>query len=213
MQVVSPKPAASLILMRQHRDGLEALIGRRRNSLRFMPGMSVFPGGRVDPADHEITLQLDGGLPGTIAGGEELQPDRLHTGLVAALRECWEETGGLPLGLDKPPAADRPAVRVSEMVRCIGRAVTPRESPIRFDTLFYLADGATTRFTGHPCGELETVGWVPVEQLLGAEHLLADVTEFMLREAIAAWPDFPDLPVPAVVPRYTYANGRPVVDR
>src|SRR5258708_21295238 len=48
---VKPRDAASLILLRDGKTGLEVLIGRRGTGARFMPGRYVFPGGRVTTAD------------------------------------------------------------------------------------------------------------------------------------------------------------------
>ena len=52
-----PRPAASIVLLRRggkHADrALEVLLLRRTEEARFMPGVWVFPGGGVDPADGE----------------------------------------------------------------------------------------------------------------------------------------------------------------
>lgn len=53
----TPRPAASIVLLRRggkhgHRE-LEVLMLRRAEGARFMPGLWVFPGGAVDPADGE----------------------------------------------------------------------------------------------------------------------------------------------------------------
>ena len=52
-----PRPAASVVLLRRggkHGDrALEVLLLRRSESAAFMPGVWVFPGGGVDPADGE----------------------------------------------------------------------------------------------------------------------------------------------------------------
>lgn len=52
-----PRPAASLVLLRgggRHGErGLEALLVKRTEAARFMPGVWVFPGGAVDPGDGE----------------------------------------------------------------------------------------------------------------------------------------------------------------
>jgi 8-oxo-dGTP pyrophosphatase MutT (NUDIX family) len=45
-------PAATVILVRDGADGLEALMLRRNSTLAFAGGMWVFPGGRLDPSDH-----------------------------------------------------------------------------------------------------------------------------------------------------------------
>jgi 8-oxo-dGTP pyrophosphatase MutT (NUDIX family) len=50
-----PRPAASVVLLRgggRHRDrALEVLLLKRTEEAKFMPGVWVFPGGGVDPAD------------------------------------------------------------------------------------------------------------------------------------------------------------------
>jgi 8-oxo-dGTP pyrophosphatase MutT (NUDIX family) len=53
----TPRPAASVVLLRRGRKhgdrALEALLLKRTESAKFMPGVWVFPGGAVDPADGE----------------------------------------------------------------------------------------------------------------------------------------------------------------
>jgi 8-oxo-dGTP pyrophosphatase MutT (NUDIX family) len=52
-----PRPAATVILLRRggkHAErGLEILLVQRNPEARFMPGVWVFPGGAVDPADGD----------------------------------------------------------------------------------------------------------------------------------------------------------------
>ncbi len=50
--VVTPRPAASLLLLREAADGPEVLMGLRGAGHRFMPNRMVFPGGAVDAEDH-----------------------------------------------------------------------------------------------------------------------------------------------------------------
>jgi 8-oxo-dGTP pyrophosphatase MutT (NUDIX family) len=54
LEVIAPKPAATLVLLRPTRGGLTVLLTRRHRQLRFGGDMYVFPGGRLDPddADH-----------------------------------------------------------------------------------------------------------------------------------------------------------------
>jgi 8-oxo-dGTP pyrophosphatase MutT (NUDIX family) len=56
MASATPRPAASLILLRRggrHRDrGVEVLMVRRSPEASFMPGVWVFPGGTVEDADQ-----------------------------------------------------------------------------------------------------------------------------------------------------------------
>src|SRR5215472_7647716 len=51
---VRPRDAASLVLLREGKRGLEVLIGRRGKGARFMPGRYVFPGGRVTADDARL---------------------------------------------------------------------------------------------------------------------------------------------------------------
>jgi len=53
----TPRPAASVVLLRRggrHAErALEVLLLRRSEEARFMPGVWVFPGGSLDPADGD----------------------------------------------------------------------------------------------------------------------------------------------------------------
>ncbi len=69
--MMSPRPAATVILARQGNERPEVLMVRRTASARFMAGVWVFPGGAVDPADGD-------GEPGLRR---------------AAIRELHEEAG------------------------------------------------------------------------------------------------------------------------
>jgi 8-oxo-dGTP pyrophosphatase MutT (NUDIX family) len=77
-----PIPAATVIPIRDGRDGLETLMLRRNSKLAF-GGMWVFPGGRVDPGDRDL----------------ERPDDELATARRAAVREALEEAG-LEIGPD-----------------------------------------------------------------------------------------------------------------
>src|SRR4051812_44933271 len=77
--VVVPRPAASVIVMRDSADGPELLFVQRSPEQRFMGGVWVFPGGAVDadeagdPALSGVReLQEEASIE--IAGKEELVP-------------------------------------------------------------------------------------------------------------------------------------------
>ena len=76
-EIVEPRPAASVVLLRDTDAGPEILYLRRNPDLKFMGGYWVFPGGRIDPGDH---------LP----GGET---DEEGAAARAAVREAYEEAG------------------------------------------------------------------------------------------------------------------------
>jgi 8-oxo-dGTP pyrophosphatase MutT (NUDIX family) len=93
-------PAATLLLLRDGRSSVEVLMMRRQRQLRFMGGMWVFPGGRLDPSDYSpaataLLAEADrrGAYPMRSLDGTEL-PNEVALGLkVAACRETYEETG------------------------------------------------------------------------------------------------------------------------
>ena len=183
---VRARDAASLILLRGAGRDLELLAGRRPLSVRFMPGVYVFPGGAVDAVDR---------LPWQSEVDADSLPPRLMRCARAALRETWEESGvffgrpgavleGLSSG---SPAAEAYAaagiVAGFDRLSYVGRAITPARVFRRFNTRFFLGDGADV--IGEPAAsdELEDVRWHPI----GRQELepFRDVSQFMLARAIA----------------------------
>ncbi|HMC92413.1 MAG TPA: NUDIX hydrolase [Allosphingosinicella sp.] len=139
-------PAATLILMRPAADGgaPDILFIERARTMAFAAGALVFPGGRIDPEDHEAAARLAPGLDDGAAR-------------IAAVRETIEETGIAPL---LPPSADAAALRRGLTAGEPFGALLARFHPLvdlaeltpfarwlpnfrearRFDTLFYLAE-------------------------------------------------------------------------
>jgi 8-oxo-dGTP pyrophosphatase MutT (NUDIX family) len=113
---VTTRDAATVMLVRDERDGLHVFMLRRNLDSDFVGGAYVFPGGAVDEADRHSDLEAvcEGRTDAQasealgIAGG----------GLafwVAAIRECFEEAGVL-LAYDEH----------GEMVRLADSAVAER---------------------------------------------------------------------------------------
>lgn len=136
------RPAATVVVMRASPRGPEVLLLKRARGLGFFPNAWVFPGGRVDPADAVVATR------GAVAG--LASSDQAFA--VAAIRECFEETGvwlgqGSPapglrqalvqrqgnLGLDPDLVADLDALRLWSWW------ITPRAEPRRYDTRFFLS--------------------------------------------------------------------------
>jgi 8-oxo-dGTP pyrophosphatase MutT (NUDIX family) len=96
-------PAATVVLLREANDRLEALMMRRGAGLAFMGGMWVFPGGRVEPADRapESLARIlpdarDAGLRQLrTMQGAALELEATAGMYVAACREAFEEAGVL----------------------------------------------------------------------------------------------------------------------
>lgn len=90
------RPAATVMLLRDGDAGLEVFMLQRTHSAAFARSQYVFPGGRVDAADHGDDFEpVCDGLDDPAAS------TRLGLGrgglawYVAALRECFEEAGVL----------------------------------------------------------------------------------------------------------------------
>ncbi len=97
MEVV-PRLAATVVLLRPGRKGLEVLLTRRPASMAFAPDMHVFPGGRVDTADGDpklVARSVVSPHDASIGLGGDLEPATAIAAYVAAIREVFEETGVL----------------------------------------------------------------------------------------------------------------------
>lgn len=99
------RPAATVMLVRDGDTGLEVFMLQRAGSAAFARNAYVFPGGRVDGADHAVEFEAvcdedDAGASarlGLDSGG--------LAWLVATVRECFEEAGVLLAGPAGSPAA------------------------------------------------------------------------------------------------------------
>jgi len=143
---VAPRPAATLLWLRDADGAPEVLLTRRSPSASFLPGVFVFPGGRIDDADaqaHDLVAPAAATLPHLAAA-------------VAALRESFEELGVLhahdaggravtaaqlaQLDRRQPLPAQLRAqglVLGADALRVAVRWTTDRDvQPRRFDTLF-----------------------------------------------------------------------------
>lgn len=157
-----PRPSSTVIVLREATAGFEVLLGRRPRNQAF-GGAWVFPGGVVDPEDHERELT---GIEGPDA------PWR-----AAALREVAEEVG---IFLTDPAVTSDTVLEgraVHQHVRASGAAwrhdrlsylsnwVTPEGLPKRFDTRFFLAVLETENL-GPISDELEVVDWMSPQAAL-----------------------------------------------
>ncbi len=162
---IRPKHSASLIVV--DRSGAEprVLMGRRHASHRFMPDVFVFPGGRVDRADHRATFteSFDERMRRLLIAASAKTPPRLPDALLAcALREADEEAG-LVFRDGSTGRYQAPGVRF------VARAVTPSGLPRRFDTRFFMIDrsAAITEVSGRagPDKELTELSGFPMRRL------------------------------------------------
>lgn len=99
---VEPRPAVSVIPVRDGADGLEVFVQHRVSTMDFAPGAVVFPGGRIDPVDAQnpAVVPEDDLIELVAVWGDstfvsEADDARLavRTILATGLREMAEETG------------------------------------------------------------------------------------------------------------------------
>ena len=117
---VVPRAAATVALLRDGRDGLEAYLQLRPARMGFAGGLWVFPGGRVDEADADPAVDATwaGPSPAAWAGRLGMAVGEARGHVVAACRETLEEAG-LLLATPPPGVAEVAAVArvpISELV-------------------------------------------------------------------------------------------------
>jgi 8-oxo-dGTP pyrophosphatase MutT (NUDIX family) len=197
-----------VILVRDAVDGagVEVFLLERAGEMAFAGGVSVFPGGGLDPADREALAAglVDGAVAADAARTWSTTAEDAAALLACAVRETYEETGVLLAG-GRPAAGTRErlvardiglrdvADRVdADHLRPWARWITPEGMPRRYDTAFFLAtvppgqepDGATTEAVG--------AGWCPPARALheweDAVRALMPPTWAVLTE-LAAAPD------------------------
>ena len=169
------RDAATVILARGEGIGRRVLMGQRGSGAAFMPGKFVFPGGAVDPSDHNISFAAP--LGERCQNLLELQaaPGIGPALAAAAIRELWEETGlilGAAAGSDTPDywndVAESGVQPDASALTFVFRAITPPGRPRRFDARFFLADakrilGDLDDFS-RASDELSHLQWVPIEK-------------------------------------------------
>jgi 8-oxo-dGTP pyrophosphatase MutT (NUDIX family) len=174
-RAVTPRHAASVILWRQGKQGPEVLMGLRHARHRFMPNVLVFPGGRVDRADHRAKALSE--LPDfTRACLQRQAPPSLTRALgIAAARELHEETG---LVLGRMDGHRLLPDLASLDYLC--RAVTPPRLPRRFNARFLIAPAEAAHGVLRGSGELEELRFFAFEDAF--RHKIATITARVLAE-------------------------------
>jgi 8-oxo-dGTP pyrophosphatase MutT (NUDIX family) len=96
MPVLVPRPAATIMLVRDAARGMEVLMLQRNFESAFVPGVHVFPGGTLDAEDDSPALHAHCDGPDDAAASRML--GIASGGLaywIAAIRELFEEAGVL----------------------------------------------------------------------------------------------------------------------
>jgi 8-oxo-dGTP pyrophosphatase MutT (NUDIX family) len=172
-RTVRARHAASIVVLRSRGDDPEMLMGMRGARHRFMPNRLVFPGGAVDRADLSASSATEP-PPHTLRHLRKAANERLAHGLaIAAARELEEETG---LSLGSPPQLDG--------IEYLCRAVTPPDSPIRFNARFLLVNADRVSGTLAGSGELENLRYYGMHEALALD--LAMPTRLVI-ERLRIW--------------------------
>ncbi|MDF3308066.1 NUDIX domain-containing protein [Rhodococcus sp. T2V] len=186
---VAPKDASTVILIRDAAagaaaSGIEVLLLRRVKGMAFAGGMTVFPGGGVDPSDAEAEVDWAGPSVDWWAGRFSTDAARAKALVCAAVRETFEECGVLLAG----PSADTVVADTSryaqartqlesrelsfsdflkrenlvlraDLLRPWANWITPVGEGRRYDTRFFVAAAPQGQIADGATSEAEEVQW------------------------------------------------------
>ncbi|NCF34619.1 MAG: NUDIX hydrolase [Proteobacteria bacterium] len=179
-QAPEPKPAATILLLRDGTANLEVFMVVRHHQIDFASGALVFPGGKADPQDFAEAL-----IPHL--RGQEDDSD-MRAAQVSAIREAFEECGILlarELGSDNIISGERLASLqefrepmnkgdislldflqqqklqlACDQLTHFAHWITPPMMPKRFDTHFYLVTAPDDHIALHDGYESVDSVWI-----------------------------------------------------
>jgi 8-oxo-dGTP pyrophosphatase MutT (NUDIX family) len=176
---MEPRPAATVVVARDGKAGVEVVVLRRAADSPFAGGYVVFPGGVVDRGDGDRAARWFG-APSEAARACAVRELAEEAGLVlgsGGLRELAED--------EDPEAAISAAPPAASLLPEVARWLAPEFLAVRFDAVFY-AVAAPPGLELRPDGrEVDQARW----------SRPADVLErFPLWEALM-WPTYRTLEV------------------
>jgi 8-oxo-dGTP pyrophosphatase MutT (NUDIX family) len=216
-QVLRPKDAATLVLVRRDHDRPRVLMGQRHGNMAFMANKYVFPGGRIDPGDMRIPVASELRPEVAARASHGVSAARARGLALAAIRETFEETGIL-LGerAEKVPPPRAPAWKAFfahkimprlDGLEMIARAITPPNRTRRFDARFFMADAGLIahQLEGAETEELLTPAWLTLEEARALD--LPSITRTVLDEVEARVNGDTSRPAPF----YRFTRGKPAL--
>lgn len=180
-----PKPASTVVLM----DQLDRVyLTKRPKTMKFLGGFYVFPGGSVEREDEEVKKEFIK----NVKDHEGFSQGHY----IAAARELFEEVGILLANQDDGSFAKLKNETEWEYRRQLlngnisftqilmeenlyfdfnyltyfGHRITPKESPIRFDTRFFIAKLPTNQSPKPEQNEIDDAFWMDPSEVLTAYH-------------------------------------------
>jgi glyoxylase-like metal-dependent hydrolase (beta-lactamase superfamily II)/8-oxo-dGTP pyrophosphatase MutT (NUDIX family) len=188
----APRPASTVVLLRPSPGGAEVLLTHRPSTMAFGPGLHVFPGGAVDPADRDVAAARRLGVDAeqcAAAWAGDLAPADALGHAVAAVRELYEEAGVLlaehadgsapdPREVEAGHRGGEPLaalaerlglrLRTAHLVPLSHWVTPPVEVTRRYDVRFFVADAADG--AGFRLDEREVAGhaWLRPQDAISA---------------------------------------------
>jgi len=118
---MTPRPAATVMLLRDTGDGLAVFLLQRHRNMEFAPNTTVFPGGGVDDRDRSADIAWAGPPPAWWAQRLGVGEDLALALVCTAARETFEECGVLLAGPDQRTiVADATAYRGARRQLAVG---------------------------------------------------------------------------------------------
>jgi 8-oxo-dGTP pyrophosphatase MutT (NUDIX family) len=188
---VTPRRAATVMLLRDTGAGPAVHMLRRRASMAFAAGAYAYPGGGVDPRDDDHRVRWAGPTRAWWADRLGVDEAAAQAIVCAAVRETFEEAGVLLAGPGPDSVvgdttgadweADRAAlvarelsfsaflerrglVMRSDLLGAWARWITPEFEPRRYDTWFFVAVLPEGQRTRNASSEADRTVWIRPEE-------------------------------------------------
>nr|WP_246372456.1 NUDIX domain-containing protein [Gordonia humi] len=203
------RDASTVVLARDGSDGVEVFLQRRVKQMAFAGGMTVFPGGGVDPRDREAHVRWAGPDVSFWADAFAADEATARALVCAAVRETFEECGVLLAGTADATHADpvslfgerarleakelsfaefldqQDLVLRADLLRPLAHWITPKNEKRRYDTRFFLAAMPDGQEADGETSEAAETMWMPAGAAIAAwdrgEHFLLPPTWTQLR--------------------------------
>ncbi|MGW3206179.1 NUDIX hydrolase [Streptomyces sp. NPDC001135] len=195
---VSPRRAATVLLLKDTESGPVVHMLRRRASMAFAGGAYAYPGGGVDPRDDDRLVRWAGPTRAWWADRLGVDEPGAQAIVCAAVRETYEEAGVLLAGPDAESVvgdttgedweADRAAlvarelsfaefldrrglVLRSDLLGAWTRWITPEFEARRYDTWFFVAALPAGQRTRNASTEADRTVWIrPAQAAAGYDQ-------------------------------------------